>query len=147
MTVDNLTIALTRAQSPDEVFAAASDAAAVVTRYIELVGAHDLAPLDELFADDLAATTNGATVDKTEWIAALRRFLLVVVRNDIREVFTNGDKAAIVYDFVTDTDAGAVPCVEWVTVREGQIATVELIFEKANWSHVVTALQERAAAR
>jgi hypothetical protein len=120
---------------------------AAATRYIELVGARDLAPLDGLFADDLVATTNGATFGKADWITALRRLLPVVVRNDIREIFTNGDKAAVVYDFVTDTDAGAVPCVEWVTVRDGQIATIELIFEKANWSHVAAALQERATAR
>jgi hypothetical protein len=123
-----------------------SDAGAVVARYIQLVGAHDLAPLDELFADDFVATSNGATFDRTEWVTALRRLLPVVVRNDIRQVFTNGDKAAIVYDFVTDTDAGAVPCVEWATVRDGRIATVELIFEKANWGHVAAALQQRTAA-
>ena len=119
----------------------------VATRYIELVGARNLEPLEELFADDLVATTNGATFGKAAWIAALGRLLPAVVRNDIREVFTNGDKVAVIYDFVTDTDAGAVPCVEWVTVRDGQITTIELIFEKANWSHAAAALQERAAAR
>jgi hypothetical protein len=36
-----------------------SDAAAVITRYIELVGAHDLDPLDELFAHSVVATTSG----------------------------------------------------------------------------------------
>jgi hypothetical protein len=66
------------------------------------------------------------------------------VRNDIRKVFSDGNDACVVYDFVTDTAAGAVPCVELVTVRDGRIATVELIFEKANWAHVVAALQERA---
>ena len=122
-------------------------AEALITRYIELVGAHDLEPLDELFADDLVATTGGATLGKAEWIAALARLLPVIVRNDIREVFGSDDKAVVIYDFVTDTDAGAVPCVEWITVRDGRIASVELIFEKANWGVVAAALQERAAAR
>ena len=123
-----------------------SGASLAIRRYIDLVGARDLAPLDELFTDDLVATTAGASFDKEQWIAALARLLPVVVRNDIREVFENGDKAVVIYDFVTDTDAGAVPCVEWVTVRGDRITSIELIFEKANWGLVAAALQERAAS-
>ena len=119
------------------------DPGAVITRYIELVGAHDLAPLGDLFADDLVATTGGRSFDKAEWIAALERLLPVVVRNDIREVFAAANKACVIYDFVTDTEAGAVPCVEWVSVTDGRITTVELIFEKANWAHVTAALAAR----
>jgi hypothetical protein len=123
------------------------DAGELITRYIELVGAHDLAPLDELFADDLVAITGGRSFDKDEWIGALERLLPVLVRNEIREMFTNGATACIIYNFVTDTEAGAVPCVEWVSVADGQITAIELIFEKANWAHVSAALQERAADR
>jgi hypothetical protein len=125
-----------------------TNAGAVITRYIELVGAHDLAPLEELFADNLVATTGGRTFDKAEWIAALDRLLPALVRNDIRQVFVDGRSACVIYDFVTDTEAGAVPCVEWITTDEaGRMTAVELIFEKANWAHVVAALQERASAR
>jgi hypothetical protein len=53
-------------------------------------------------------------------------------------------EAAVLYDFVTDTEAGAVPCVEWVTVDDsGRIATLTLIVEKANWGLVVAALKVR----
>jgi hypothetical protein len=122
-----------------------SDAAAVITRYIELVGAHDLAPLDDLLSRSLVATTAGGTFGKAEWIAALARLLPALVRNDIRAVYTNSDGACVVYDFVTDTEAGAVTCAEWITVdADGRIATVELLFEKANWAHVVEALRQRA---
>jgi hypothetical protein len=119
------------------------DAGTAITRYIDLVGAHKLAPLEDLFADNLVAKTSGATFSKAEWIVALRRLLPVVVRNDIRHVFVDGDDACVIYDFVTDTEAGAVPCVEWITVTGDQISAVELIFEKANWAHVAKALQER----
>jgi hypothetical protein len=138
-----------------------TDAGAVITRYIELVGAHDLAPLGDLFADDLVATSGGRTFTKTEWIAALDRLLPVLVRNEIRQVFVGGpstssgsgvgsatESACVVYDFVTDTEAGAVPCVEWITTDEaGRMTAVELIFEKANWAHVAAAIQERASVR
>jgi hypothetical protein len=122
------------------------DAAAALTRYIELVGSHDLGRLDDLFADSLVATTAGNTFDKPQWIAALRRLLPVVVRNDIRHVFRDGNKACVIYDFVTDTEAGAVPCVESVTVVDGRITAIELIFEKVNWAYVASALQARALA-
>ena len=124
-----------------------TDAGAVITRYIELVGTHDLTPLGDLFDDDLVATSGGRTFDKAEWIAALDRLLPVLRRNDIRRVFVNGSAACVIYDFVTDTEAGAVPCVEWVSTADGRITTIELIFEKANWVHVVAALQERASVR
>jgi SnoaL-like domain len=122
-----------------------SDAAAVITRYIELVGAHDLDPLDELFAHSVVATTSGGTFDKAEWIAALRRLLPALVRNEIRQVYSNAAGACVVYDFVTDTPAGAVTCAEWITLDpDGRIATVELLFEKANWAHVIEALKQGA---
>lgn len=123
-----------------------TDAAALITRYIELVGAHDLDPLEELFADDLVAKTSGATFNKADWIVALRRLLPVLLRNEIRDVFSHDDKAVAIYDFVTDTEAGPVVCVEWITASDGKISEVELIFEKANWPPVATAIQARATA-
>jgi ketosteroid isomerase-like protein len=120
-----------------------SEATTIIRRYIDLVGAHDLAPLGDLLADDLVAATSGGTFTKAEWVAALDRLLPILVRNDIREIFEAGDKAAVFYDFVTNTDAGAVPCAEWITVADGTITTVELIFEQSKWSHVVAALSAR----
>jgi hypothetical protein len=125
-----------------------TDAGAVIARYVELVGAHDLEPLDGLLSDSLVATTGGATLDKTGWIAALQRLLPVLVRNEIRQVYVTSAPATgacAIYDFVTDTEAGAVTCAEWITLDgDVRIATVELLFEKANWPHVVEALKQRA---
>jgi ketosteroid isomerase-like protein len=116
-------------------------------RYIEVVTGHDLKPLDTLFADDLVAKVGDGTFTKPEWIAALGRLLPALVRNDIREVFADADRAAVVYDFVTDTTAGAVPCIELLTVTDGAITSIELIFERLHWAEVLTAIAERAAAR
>jgi hypothetical protein len=124
-----------------------SDAGAIATRYIELVGAHDLAPLDNLIADSVVATTVTASFDKAEWIAALARLLPALVRNEIRQVVVDGSSACVVYDFVTDTEAGAVPCAEWITIdADGRITGINLLFEKTSWAHVAAALQERASA-
>ena len=120
--------------------------AAIARAYIEAVGAHDLGTVDGLLADGLAARFAGGTIGKREWIAALDRLLPALVRNDVREVFAGGDRACVVYDFVTDTAAGAVPCVELVSVREGRITEIELIFDRVAFAPVNEALAERAAA-
>lgn len=122
-----------------------SDVGAIATRYIELVGAHDLDPLEGLFADSLVATTVSAPFDKPGWIAALRRLLPVLDHNEVRQVVVDGSVACVVYDFVTDTEAGAVPCAEWITVdTDGRIAGISLLFEKTNWAQVAAAIQARS---
>jgi ketosteroid isomerase-like protein len=123
-----------------------TQSAAVARTYIEAVGAHDLATVDGLLADGLAARFAGGTIGKGEWMAALERLLPALVRNDVREVFVNGDRACVIYDFVTDTAAGAVPCVELVSVRDGSITEIELIFDRVAFAPVNEALAERAAS-
>ena len=122
-----------------------SDVGAVSTRYIELVGAHDLDAVEKLLAENVVATTTRGRSTKAEWIVALRRLLPVLMRNEIRQVVVDGDSACVVYDFVTDTEAGAVPCAEWVTVdADGRMTRINLLFEKANWALVAAAIQERS---
>ena len=121
-----------------------TDVGAVATRYIEAVGAHDLDAVEALLADDVVATTTRGASNKAEWIVALRRLLTVLQRNEIRRVVVDGDSACIVYDFVTDTEAGAIPCAEWITVdADGRMTTINLLFEKTNWAAVAAAIQAR----
>ena len=123
-----------------------TDVGAIATRYIELVGAHDLDAVEGLLAENVVATTTRGTSTKAEWIAALRRLLPVLERNEIRQVVVDGDSACVVYDFVTDTEAGAVPCAEWITIdADGRMTAINLLFEKTHWAHVVAALQDRAS--
>jgi ketosteroid isomerase-like protein len=114
--------------------------AAIARRYIETVGSRDLAPLDALLDGNLVARFAGGTLDKTEWIEALHRLLPALLRNEIREVFSTGDRACVVYDFVTDTDAGAVTCVELVTVDGGRITDIELLLDRVAFAPVNVAL-------
>lgn len=125
---------------------AATDAGTLAQRYIQAVGAHDEDPLTELLDVALVAEFAGSTLDKEGWLKALHRLMPVLVRNEIREVFTDGDRAAIVYDFVTDTEAGAVRCVELLTVRDGRIAHIELLLDRAAFAPVNEELARRAAS-
>ena len=66
------------------------------------------------------------------YLAVLRRLGPVWSRSDVKKVFVDGDEVCVIYDFVTDTPAGAVPIVEWLRVQDGQIASVTLFFDRRN---------------
>ncbi|GAB3396443.1 hypothetical protein GCM10027568_30530 [Humibacter soli] len=120
--------------------------AGVARAYIEAVGAHDLDTVDDLLAETLEARVGTGSSDKTEWLTALRRLLPALVRNDIRDVYEDRSHACVVYDFVTDTPAGAVVCVENLHVDDGRITDIELVFDRVAFGAVTTALAERAAS-
>ncbi|WP_431218597.1 nuclear transport factor 2 family protein [Leifsonia xyli] len=124
---------------------ASTDARTIAHSYIQAVGAHDEKPLEGLLDDALIAQFAGATLDKTGWLTALRRLMPALVRNEIREVFSDGDRACVIYDFVTDTSAGAVRCVELLTVRDGRIVHIELLLDRVAFAPVNEELAERAA--
>ncbi|GAA5092343.1 hypothetical protein GCM10025760_20870 [Microbacterium yannicii] len=112
--------------------------------YISAVGAHDIDKIETLFAEDATASFAGQVLSRADWINGLRRLFPALLRNDILEVFTAATRACIVYDFVTDTPAGAVRCVELVTVNDGRITQVELIFDRVAFAPVNEALEQRA---
>ncbi|WP_168709322.1 nuclear transport factor 2 family protein [Arthrobacter sp. PAMC25564] len=112
--------------------------------YIEAVGSHDMDTVENLLGDDLVATFAGTTLDKAGWTTALKRLLPVLVSNEIREVFTAEDRACVVYDFITDTAAGAVRCIELLTINAGKIREIELVLDRAAFAPVNEALNAPA---
>jgi hypothetical protein len=122
-----------------------TDTAAAARAYIEAVGARDLEPLETLLDERVVATFFGDQFGKRAWIEAINQLLPALIRNDIREVFVSGERACIVYDFVTDTPAGAVVCIELVTVDEGRITEIELLLDRVAFAPVDEALQARAS--
>jgi hypothetical protein len=123
-----------------------TDTESIARRYVDAVGTHELAPLHDLLDDRLEARFAGDAVGKTEWLTALERLLPALVRNDIREVFVDGDRACVVYDFVTDTPAGTVTCVEVLTIDDGRIRDIELVLDRVAFAPVNATLAERTAA-
>lgn len=123
---------------------AGTDTETVAKAYIQAVGAHDPDALDKLLDDQVRAEFAGATSDKEAWVAALQRLMPALVRNELREVFVDGQRACVVYDFVTDTSAGAVRCVELLTVVDGRITQIELLLDRAAFAPVNAELAERA---
>ncbi|RKR20435.1 nuclear transport factor 2 family protein [Arthrobacter oryzae] len=115
----------------------------IARSYIQAVGSHNMDTLDTFLDEDLVATFAGTVLDKAGWMAALKRLLPVLVRNEIREVFTDRDRACIVYDFVTDTAAGAVRCIELLTITADKIREIELVLDRIAFAPVNESLKAR----
>lgn len=117
---------------------------ALVTSYITAVGEHRLEALPAMLAPDAEFTFGDTTLRGAEaFVGGFKRLVPLIVRNDIRKVFVDGDEACVIYDFVTDTPAGAVLSVEHIRVRDGRIASSLLVFERLHWPEVMASLKER----
>ncbi|MGB5757369.1 MAG: hypothetical protein WBM50_10675 [Acidimicrobiales bacterium] len=56
------------------------------------------------------------------------------------------DRAAVMYDLVTDTAAGSVLCSEFLSLDAGRIRSSTLIFDWRRWPEVIEELRARSAA-
>ena len=92
-------------------------------------------------SDFVDATLRGVDA----FIGAFVRLMPILVRNDIRKVFVDGDEACVIYDFVTSTPAGPVLSIEYLTFKEDRIASSLLVFERQHWPEVMAVLVEREA--
>ena len=118
----------------------------LVSSYILAVGDHRLEALPPMLEPDVEFTVGDTTLRGPEaFVGAFERLSPIILRNDIRKVFTDQDEAIVIYDFVTDTPAGAVVSVEHVTFRGGRIASVLLVFERLHWPEVQDELEKRLA--
>ena len=68
---------------------------------------------------------------------------MIHLRSDVRRVFADGDEACIIYDFVTDTAAGAVPIIEWLHFEGDRIRAIDLFYDRLPWQTVTAVMTER----
>jgi SnoaL-like protein len=123
-----------------------ADPVAVALEYIEAVGRKDFDRVASLLHTDLEFQMPGKTMNgAAEYLGALKRLGAILERNDVKATLVDGNDVCVVYDFVTDTAVGAVPSVEWLTLEEGRIRTVRLIFHKERWPQVLAELRNRVA--
>ena len=126
-----------------------SDHKTLVTKYLDAVGDGRLDELADYLAPDVSFDGAGARPlqGADAYVAALERLRPVIARNEIRTIVVEGNRAAVLYDFVTDTPVGPVTSAEWLTVdAEGRITSVYLLFDKARWPEVLAHLEAVAAA-
>jgi hypothetical protein len=118
----------------------------LVISYISAVGEHRLDRLPDMLDPDVDFTFGDTQVRGVDaFVGAFERISQIILRNDIRKVFVDGDEACVIYDFVTDTPVGAVTSVEYIKVKSGRIGSVLLVFERLHWPEVQAILAERAS--
>jgi SnoaL-like protein len=92
------------------------------------------------FDGTVAKPTRG----RDEYLAGLPRLCSILERNELRELIVDGDRAFVLYDFVTDTPAGAVLSGELLTYEDGLIRKITLLFDWRRWPEAVAEVQKRA---
>lgn len=103
----------------------------VAVAYIEACGRKDLEGVAALLAPEVHFVGPGNQLTGADrYLAVLRRLGPVWESSDLKHVFVDGDDVCVIYDFVTNTAAGAVPIAEWLEIRDGKVAAVRLIFDR-----------------
>jgi hypothetical protein len=123
-----------------------TDTRATALAYIEAVGNKQFDRVADLLHPNAEfLTTRAAIRGQPAFVDALRRLAPIIVRNEVRDTIVDGDNVAVVYDFVTDTPAGAVPTIEWLSFDAGRITSSRLIFHTERWPLAVAELARRSA--
>jgi len=115
--------------------------------YNQAFGDADFERLKALLHPDLvfggaAKETHGAA----EYLAGLRRLSPAILRNEIRTILVDGNQAFILYDFVTDTPAGAVLSGELLTIDGDRIRSITLLYDMRCWPEFLQSLASRGEA-
>lgn len=109
--------------------------------YVEAVGRSHYDRLSELFDPEIEFHGPYVTLcGAADYITALQRLAAVRLRHDLRKTFVDGDDVCVIYDFVTDTPAGAVPFVEWLTFDSGRLRSIRLYFDREQFAPAREAL-------
>jgi ketosteroid isomerase-like protein len=123
-----------------------NDPRSIALSYIDACGRKDLDAVAALLAPEMTFVGPGSTLTgASPYLAVLRRLGPVWVRSEVKKVFAEGPDVCVIYDFVTDSPAGAVPIVEWLRIEGGRIASVTLIFDRLTFKPASDELARRAA--
>jgi ketosteroid isomerase-like protein len=123
-----------------------TDRKTLTLEYLQAVASRDYAKLERVLNPDLQF--RGPTMTRTsaqDFIGALKRLSAVHVRNDVKRVFVDGNEACVIYDFVTDTAAGALSTIEWLHFEDGRISAIDLYYDRLPWQSVMETIAQRAA--
>jgi hypothetical protein len=123
-----------------------TDLKKLTLKYLETVAKQQYDKLEQLLTPDLRFRGPAMTrTSAAEFLTALKRLAAIHVRNDVKRVFVDGAEVCVIYDFVTDTEAGALPAVEWLHFDGERISSIDLYYDRLPWQTVMTAIAERGA--
>jgi hypothetical protein len=117
-----------------------------VIEYNRAFGEGRLDDVREMLHPDIEFSgTARPTRGRDDYMSGLPRLVSVLIRNDIKDIVVEGNRAFVLYDFVTDTPAGAVLSGELLTYKDGLINKITLLFDLRRWPEVIAEIQRKAA--
>ncbi len=123
-----------------------TDRKALALAYLDAVAKQQYDKVEALLAPNVHF--KGPAMTRTsaqELVGALKRLAAIHLRNDVRRIFVDGDDVCVIYDFVTDTAAGALPAIEWLNFEGSRIRSINLYYDRQPWQTVMAAIAERAS--
>jgi hypothetical protein len=119
----------------------------IAQNYIALMGKKDFNGIEALFSANVQFVGPARTITgRDELMPALRRLAPILESTQIVKLFTDGNDVCVIYDYVTNTEGGAVPTMEWLHVENGKIASIRLLTDHLRWPKVLAELQRRSPA-
>ena len=120
----------------------------LVMEYVAAAGERRFDRLAELIHQDatLVGTVKAEAKGADTFVQGFRNLGPIIARNDVRELIVEDNRAAVLYDFVTDTAVGPVLTAEFLTVEGGLIRSSVLLFDHRRWPGGGKELQARMAS-
>ena len=76
------------------------------------------------FTGPIDTFTNSA-----DYLQAIRRLGPIVVEVRKKKTFIDGGDVCFIYDLVTNTPAGTVPCAEWIHADKNKVKSIRVYFD------------------
>lgn len=64
-----------------------------------------------------------------DYLQAISRLAPIVVEVRKKKTFVDENDACFLYDLVTSTPAGTVPCAEWIHSEQGKVKSIQVFFD------------------
>ena len=117
----------------------------LIDDYTAAVSEGDFERLADLVHPD--ATFGGTVVSEATGVEAFvqgfRNLRPITIRTEVRSAIVDDDRAAVMYDLITDTPVGPVLCAEFLTTDGKQIRSSTLLFDWRRWPEVINELRDR----
>jgi SnoaL-like domain len=105
-------------------------AEAVVRGFTQAISTGDFVAARDYLHDDLCFDGPLDTFDSPEpYLQAVKKLYGIVQRVDIKKMFVDGADVCLLYDLVTDTQAGTAFVCEWMQVAGDKIASIRVVFD------------------
>jgi ketosteroid isomerase-like protein len=102
----------------------------VVDRYFTALQAKDFTAMRPLLHDDVTFKgALGTTAGVEEYVSGLQGMMAAMTRIERRVMFAEGEDVCQVYDLTLAEPPVTLPIAQWLRVRDGRIAQVNVYFD------------------